>query len=174
MPRIILIGLPGSGKSTVARALARNTGLTVSDTDHLIEERAGKKISTIFEEDGEVHFRELEAQIVDEALLRESGILALGGGSVLNSGSRDAIKRSGAPVIYLNISTQQADVRVGKNSDRPLLQGNSREKLEALLSERAPLYESLATFTIRTDSKKASEVADEIMEAIGLESVKHA
>jgi len=173
MPRIILIGLPGSGKSTVARALARITGMTVSDTDHLVEERAGKKISTIFEEDGEVFFRELEAVVVGEALNDESGILSLGGGTILNTGSRDAIKRSGACVIYLNISTQQADVRVGKNSDRPLLQGDSREKLEALQSERAPLYESLATFTIRTDSKKASEVADEIIEAMGLESIKH-
>jgi len=171
MPRIILIGLPGSGKSTVARALSRITGLSVSDSDHMIEEESGRKISSIFAEEGESVFRMLEAQVVRRAIALEPGILSLGGGSILDPESCSLITGCGAAVIYLEISISQASARVGKNEDRPLLQGDPGLKLEAIAAQRAPIYESLATLTIRTDSKKASEVADEILSAINVERV---
>jgi shikimate kinase len=166
-----LIGLPGAGKSTVGRALAKITGMTVTDTDQVIELRAGKKISVIFKEDGEQAFRTLETQVVQEELAHENGILALGGGAILDPSNQSAISESGATVIYLEITDHQASVRVGKNGDRPMLAGDPREKLALLARERSPIYQSLATLTVKTDSKKASEVAHEITVVMGLETV---
>jgi shikimate kinase len=173
MPQVILIGLPGAGKSTVARALSKITGLSMTDTDQVIESRAGKKISEIFSIDGEAAFRALESQIVQEELARESGVLALGGGSIVDPVNQELIAESGAAIVYLEISGFQASVRVGKNSDRPMLVGDAREKLARLATERSPIYQSLATITVKTASKKPSEVALEIARLTGLEALSH-
>jgi len=166
MPKVILIGPPGSGKSSVGRALAKAINLTFSDTDSLIEAVAGKKISTIFVDDGEASFREMEVSVVDQALKHESGVLSLGGGSVMNEHSRNSIQSSSAMKVFLQVGIGQAAPRIGFNQDRPMLLINPRQTWMALLQERLPYYEALADLTISTDSKKPHDVAMEIVEAL--------
>jgi shikimate kinase len=166
MPQAVLIGPPGSGKSSVGRALSRTTQLTFSDTDHLVEQRAGKKIAEIFVEDGEATFRELEASVVEQALTEESGILSLGGGSILNEKSQILLRECGALIVFLEVGIGQAAPRIGFNQDRPMLLINPRQTWLKLMEERLPIYQSLADVTISTDSKKPQEVAEQIAEIL--------
>ena len=166
MPQAVLIGPPGSGKSSVGRALSRTTQLTFSDTDHLIEQRAGKKIAEIFVEDGEAKFRELEANVVEQALAEESGILSLGGGSILNEKSQTLLRECGALIVFLEVGIGQAAPRIGFNQDRPMLLINPRQTWLKLMEERLPIYQSLADVTISTNSKKPQEVAEQIAEIL--------
>ena len=166
MPQAVLIGPPGSGKSSVGRALSRTTHLTFSDTDHLIEQRAGKKIAEIFVEDGEAKFRELEANVVEQALAEESGILSLGGGSILNEKSQILLRECGALIVFLEVGIGQAAPRIGFNQDRPMLLINPRQTWLKLMEERLPIYQSLADVTISTNSKKPQEVAEQIAEIL--------
>ena len=166
MSKVVLIGPPGSGKSTVGRALSKLMEISFSDTDALIEAEAGKKISEIFVDDGEAHFRELEVAVVAKALVDEPGVLALGGGSVMSEPSRQAISQSGATVVYLEVGIAQAAPRIGFNNERPMLLVNPRQKWLSLMQERAPIYTALADLTFSTDSKKPHQVAEEILEAL--------
>ncbi len=166
MPQAVLIGPPGSGKSSVGRALSRTTQLTFSDTDHLIEQRAGKKIAEIFVEDGEATFRELEASVVEQALTEESGVLSLGGGSILNEKSQILLRECGALIVFLEVGIGQAAPRIGFNQDRPMLLINPRQTWLKLMEERLPIYQSLADVTISTNSKKPQEVAEQIAEIL--------
>jgi shikimate kinase len=140
--------------------------ISFSDTDALIEAEAGKKISEIFVDDGEAHFRELEVAIVTKALVDEPGVLALGGGSVMSEPSRQAISQSGATVVYLEVGIAQAAPRIGFNTERPMLLVNPRQKWLSLMQERAPIYTELADLTFSTDSKKPHQVAEEILAAL--------
>jgi shikimate kinase len=164
MPIAILIGPPGAGKSTVGKALARIIGSTFADTDALIEKIAGKKISDIFLEDGEPAFRQLEVEVVAEALQREEGVLALGGGAVMSTATQEELAKFPGKVILLDVSISQAAPRVGFNKDRPMLMINPRQQWQALLEKRMPTYEALADHRVSTDSKKPTEVAAEIMD----------
>jgi len=166
MSKVVLIGPPGSGKSTVGRALSKLMEISFSDTDALIEAEAGKKISEIFVDDGEAHFRELEVTIVTKALVDEPGVLALGGGSVMSEPSRQAISQSGATVVYLEVGIAQAAPRIGFNTERPMLLVNPRQKWLSLMQERAPIYTELADLTFSTDSKKPQQLAEEILAAL--------
>ena len=166
MSKVVLIGPPGSGKSTVGRALSKLMEISFSDTDALIEAEAGKKISEIFVDDGEAHFRELEVAVVTKALVDEPGVLALGGGSVMSEPSRQAISQSGATVVYLEVGIAQAAPRIGFNTERPMLLVNPRQKWLSLMQERAPIYTELADLTFSTDSKKPQQVAEEILAAL--------
>ena len=166
MSQVILFGPPGAGKSTVGRALAKLVGSAFSDTDHLIEDRAGKKISEIFLEDGEATFRSMEAEIVTESLAVDFGILALGGGSVMNPLVEEKIAEHSALKVFLDVGISQAAPRIGFNQDRPMLLVNPRQTWIALMKDRRPVYERLADITVVTDSKKAGEVAAEIFSEI--------
>lgn len=166
MPRAILIGPPGSGKSTVAKALSRTLDCECVDTDALVERSAGKKISEIFIEDGEPAFRAMEREVVLSAIQECPGVLSLGGGSVLDSEVQSALESERAPVIYLEVSIAQAAPRVGFNKDRPLLLINPRQQWLSLMQTREPIYRRLSRFTVSTDSKKPAAVAEEIKRLI--------
>jgi len=158
----VLIGPPGSGKSSIGRALAKLLDQDFVDTDALIEEQEGKSISEIFQQSGEEKFREIESAVVAHQLAHAEGIIALGGGAVLSPATQAALKNSTADVIFLNVSANNAVPRVSANSSRPLLSENPSDQWSALLKKRLPIYTDLADITIDTDNKKAQEVASEI------------
>lgn len=155
-PKVVLVGAPGSGKTTIGKLLAKKLAVQFIDTDEQIEKAAGKTISAIFVEDGEAAFRELEAQQVAEAIKEASGVVSLGGGAILNSQTRALLKN--APTLWLEVSQQAAAARVGLAQARPVLVGNVRSKLVQLLQERTPLYQEVAAFKIDTSDKSEDQV----------------
>lgn len=162
MSSIVFIGPPGSGKSTVGRALAQKLNRNFVDTDAVIEETTGKKIADIFLIDGEEEFRRIEREVVLSALQSQDSVISLGGGSVLDEDVQSALS-SLPEVIFLDVSISNAAPRVGFNRDRPLLLGNPRQQWIALMEKRRPIYERIATRTISTDNRKAHEVVAELL-----------
>ncbi|MFI2752056.1 shikimate kinase [Cellulomonas sp. P22] len=164
-PLIVLVGPPGSGKSTVATQLAARWRVTARDTDADVEVVAGKSIGEIFVEDGEAHFRALERTAVVNALGEHDGVLALGGGAVLDPVTQEALaaySAAGGVVVFLDVSLAHAAPRVGFNTARPLLLGNPRAQWQALMEARRPVYERLATLRVSTDARGPAQVAEEI------------
>jgi shikimate kinase len=160
-PAVVLIGAPGAGKTTVAAELSTRLGLPVRDTDADIVAATGREIADIFLDDGEQVFRALEADAVAAALQEHGGVLSLGGGAVLNPVTRDQLESHN--VVFLDVSLAAASRRVGLGTGRPLLLGNVRSRLKALLDERRPLYLSVARHVVRTDDLTPAEVAAEIL-----------
>lgn len=170
MPRVVLAGPPGSGKSTVAAALGAATGWQVRDTDADVEATAGKPISDIFLDDGEPAFRALEREAVARAVAEHDGVLALGGGAVLAPETQDvlaAYAAAGGTVVFLDVSLAQAAPRVGFNVSRPLLLGNPRAQWQQLMTARRPVYEKVATLRVDTDELTPDGVAAQILAALG-------
>lgn len=163
-PRVVLVGPMGAGKSTVAAVLADAWGVAVRDTDADIEVAEGRSISDIFVDDGEQHFRVLEAKAVAEALASHDGVLALGGGAVLDPATRQLL--AGHTVVFLRVGLSEAVKRVGLGAGRPLLLGNVRARIKAHLDERTPLYESVATHSVDTDERTPEDVAERIRELV--------
>lgn len=167
MPRAVLIGPPGAGKSSVGRQLAKILECEILDTDLEIEKKSGKKIAEIFTQDGEPAFRAIERDVVLAALNTAPGVVALGGGSILDSEVADYLSKCSIPIAYLEVSISQAAPRVGFNKERPLLALNPRQQWMSLMEKRRPIYESLATLKVATDNRKPAEVAQEIASSIG-------
>ena len=159
-PRVVLVGPMGAGKTTVAELLAAAWGVPVRDTDRDVEASEGRSISDIFVDSGEARFRELERAAVADALAGHHGVLALGGGAVLDPTTRAAL--ADRPVVFLRVGLSDAVKRVGLGPGRPLLFGNVRAQIKALLDERSPVYESVARFAVDTDGRTPQEVADEV------------
>lgn len=162
---VIIMGPPGAGKSSTARVLAEMIRGEVIDTDQLIEEANGKRISEIFTDDGEPFFREQEEIAVERALHIDSQrrkIISLGGGAILSELTRNRLNEFGGKKIFLKVSIAHAAPRIGFNRDRPLLVDNPRAKWVALMKDRLPIYETLADLVVDTDGKSAREVAQEI------------
>jgi shikimate kinase len=161
---VVLVGPMGAGKTTVGELLATAWGVKLRDTDRDVEETEGRPISEIFVDRGEGYFRERERAAVAEALRTHDGVLALGGGAVLDPGTREALR--GEVVVFLQVGLTDAVKRVGLGTARPLLLGNVRARVKALLDERLPVYREVATVTVQTDGRSAEEVAAEVREHV--------
>jgi shikimate kinase len=160
-PAAVLIGPPGAGKTTVGGLLAGLLGVGYTDTDVVVEARAGKPVSDIFVEDGEPEFRRLEHQAVAAALASGPDVVGLGGGAVLDQGT--AALLAGHRVVYLETGFAELAKRVGMDRPRPLLIGiNPRAQLKSLLDARRPVYAALASVTVSTDGREPAEIAAEI------------
>jgi shikimate kinase len=164
-PAAILIGPPGAGKSTVGPLLAARLGVGFADTDDRVEAVAGKPVRDIFIDDGEQAFRALEREAVAWAVSGAGGelpggVIGLGGGAVLDPGTQQLL--AGRPVVYLATGFAALAKRVGLDRPRPLLAGNPRAMLRALLEQRLPVYEKLASVTVSTDDRAPDEIADDV------------
>jgi shikimate kinase len=161
-PKAVLVGLPGSGKTTIGRRLAKALGVSLLDTDVAIEERTGRSIADIFAADGEREFRRIEEEVVRAALADHDGVVSLGGGAVTSPGVCEAL--AGHTVIYLEISAREGVRRTGGNAVRPLLAGPDRaEKFKALMATRSPLYRRVATIRVDTNRRNPGAVVRQIL-----------
>ena len=161
-PKAVLVGLPGSGKSTIGRRLSKALGVSLLDTDAAIEQRTGRTIADIFAADGEQEFRRIEEEVVRAALAEHDGVVSLGGGAVTTPAVCEAL--AGHTVIYLEISAREGVRRSGGNTVRPLLAGPDRaEKFRALMAKRTPLYRRVATIRVNTNRRNPGAVVRHIV-----------
>jgi shikimate kinase len=164
-PRAVLMGMPGSGKSTIGRRLARSMGLTLLDTDVKIVESTGRTIADIFTNDGEKEFRRIEEEVVRAALAEHDGIVSLGGGAITSPGVRDAL--AGHTVVFLEISAAEGIRRTTGGTVRPLLAGpDPAAKYRDLMSVRVPLYRRVATMRVNTNRRNPGAVVRHIVERL--------
>jgi shikimate kinase len=163
-PNIYLIGLMGSGKTTLGKSLAKKLNRPFIDTDQLIEQKSGVDVSMIFEFEGEVGFRERETKLLSEIALKKDHIVSTGGGIILSKYNRDVITKSGV-IFYLKTQPAELLIRLQNDKTRPLLQGaNLKEKLTKIYAERSTLYEMTADYIIETKNKKISQILTNIEE----------
>jgi len=166
-PLVVLVGPPGSGKSTVGKGLGRRLGVRFTDVDAVIEERVGTTIAEMFTSQGEPAFRAVEREVVAELLASDCGVLALGGGSVLDEGTRALLREH--RVVSLRVTLADGIRRTGMSTARPLLAGvNPRATFRTLLDARAPLYAEVATIEVDTAKRSANQVAAAILAELGL------
>lgn len=163
---LYLVGMPGAGKSTIGKALARKLELPFVDADHEMLRHTGVAIATIFELEGEAGFRVREAQLIGELCRREGILLATGGGAVLREDNREALRQTGV-VIYLHASLDHLWQRTRHDSRRPLLQAdNPREILKTLLDTRDPLYRETADVIVETGRQSAGKLVHQIADEL--------
>ncbi|MFE9402904.1 shikimate kinase [Streptomyces sp. NPDC006530] len=165
-PLVVLVGPMGSGKSTVGALLAERLGAPYRDTDADIVAAEGRPISDIFIEDGEPYFRALERDAVRLALAEHPGVLALGGGAILDADTRALLAPH--PVVYLSMDVEEAVRRVGLNTARPLLAVNPRRQWRELMDARRHLYTEVARVVVATDERTPEEVAQAVLDALEL------
>jgi shikimate kinase len=169
--QIILVGLPGSGKSTVGRQLARRLQLAFLDSDHVIEERLGCSIRDYFEREGEASFRDVEESVIDELTLLAGGVLSTGGGSVLRPANRQHLHDRGY-VVYLRSSPEELFRRLRHDVNRPLLQvPDPLGRLRDLYTQRDPLYRETAHFIIETGRPSVSTLVNMITMQLELSGI---
>ena len=164
---IFLIGLMGTGKTTVGRQLARKLKMNFYDSDRVIEDRTGVDIPLIFEKEGEAGFRKREVDIIDELTQRQGIILATGGGAVLDAENRNHLINRGT-VFYLKSNLNTLIERTSKDKSRPLLQADEPVEiiLKRLLEERGPLYEETADYIIETANNSIHGVIQAIIKSL--------
>lgn len=166
-----LIGLPGSGKSTVGRQLARRISLPFFDSDHVIEQRLGCSIREFFEREGEERFRDLEASVLDELTAGSACVVSTGGGSVLRSENRERLHQRGS-VVYLRSTPEEVFRRLRHDRNRPLLQvADPQQRLKDLYAVRDPLYRQTAHFVIETGRPSVAMLVNMIVMQLELGGV---
>ncbi|MFD7295795.1 shikimate kinase [Streptomyces sp. NPDC059897] len=165
-PQVVLVGPMGVGKSTVGALLAERLGCAYRDTDDDIVTAQGRTIADIFVDEGEAHFRALEKASVATALADHEGVLALGGGSILDADTRALL--TGHTVVYLSMDVEEAAKRTGLNAARPLLAVNPRKQWRELMEARRHLYTEVARVVVATDGRTPEEVAEAVLDALEL------
>ncbi len=165
MPKVILIGPPGAGKSTIGRLVAKRLQLQFCDTDLLIEASEKSTISDLFIGKGEEYFRKVELQTLEQVISCENNcVLALGGGAPISEIAQGLLKNVTAPIVFLKVSLSTVTPRIGFNrTPRPLLLGNAGAQWQSLLELRRPVYESLADAIITVDGLSKEEVVAEVL-----------
>lgn len=158
-PRVVLVGLPGAGKSTTGRRLAKILAVPFADSDDLVEAADGRTVRDIFDESGEGAFRAAECAAITTALASFDGVLALGGGALTYPDTRAAVAGSPAPVVVLRATLDTLAVRIGDGRSRPLLAADPARRLAQLEVERAPVYAELADLTVDTDGRTPGQIA---------------
>ncbi len=166
--QIVLVGPMGVGKSTVGRLLAERLGSAYRDTDDDIVAEQGRTIADIFVDEGEPVFRAIEKQAVQRALAEHDGVLALGGGSILDEDTRKLL--AGHRVVYLSMDVEEAVQRTGLNAARPLLAVDPRRQWRELMEARRPLYTGVADAVVATDGRTPEEVTQAVLDALELKS----
>ncbi|MEU9449516.1 shikimate kinase [Streptomyces sp. NPDC048277] len=163
---VVLVGPMGVGKSTVGQLLAERLGVGYRDTDEDIVAAEGRAIADIFVEEGEPAFRAIEKWAVHTALAGHEGVLALGGGAILDADTRALL--AGQRVVYLSMDVEEAVKRTGLNTARPLLALNPRKQWRELMEARRHLYEEVATAVVPTDGRTPEEVTQAALDALEL------
>ncbi|MGI5199539.1 shikimate kinase [Streptomyces sp. CA-288835] len=165
-PVVVLVGPMGVGKSTVGALVAERLGVRHRDTDEDIVAAEGRTIADIFVEEGEPAFRAIEKRAVHQALAEHEGVLALGGGAILDPDTRALL--AGLPVVYLSMDVEEAVKRTGLNTARPLLAVNPRRQWRELMEARRHLYTEVARAVVATDDRTPEEVAQAVLDALEL------
>ncbi|MGW5656312.1 shikimate kinase [Streptomyces humi] len=163
---VVLVGPMGVGKSTVGQLLAERLGVGYRDTDEDIVAAEGRTIADIFVAEGEPAFRAIEKRAVRDALAEHEGVLALGGGAILDADTRSLL--AGQRVVYLSMDVEEAVKRTGLNAARPLLALNPRKQWRELMEARRHLYEEIATAVVATDGRTPEEVTQAALDALEL------
>jgi len=161
---LVLVGPPGAGKTSVGLAVAAALGRPFRDTDADVESSLGKTIPEIFVDDGEAVFRAAERAAVQTALHEHAGVLAVGGGAVLDQATRTDL--AAHTVVFLDVTLSAAVERVGLARDRPLLLGSPRSQLKQLMERRRGLYEQVATVTVDTSGLTVGQAAEAVVAAV--------
>ncbi|MDO5077532.1 shikimate kinase [Corynebacterium sp.] len=160
-PRVVLVGPPGAGKSTIGRRLAHALNTTLVDSDHLIEEATGRPCGEVYADLGEEGFRELEAGKVAEAL-GTSGVVSLGGGAVVTEANRDLLAEH--CVVWVDVSAEEGVRRTSADDSRPVLAAaDPEQRYRQLLQERTPLYREVAGYRARTDGRTPRQVVTDVL-----------
>ncbi|MEU8979869.1 shikimate kinase [Streptomyces sp. NPDC048309] len=165
-PSVVLVGPMGVGKSTVGALVAERLGCAYRDTDDDIVAAQGRTIADIFVDEGEPVFRAIEKQAVHTALAEHDGVLALGGGAILDADTRALL--AGHRVVYLSMDVEEAVQRTGLNAARPLLAVNPRRQWRELMEARRHLYTEVARAVVPTDGRTPEEVAQAVLDALEL------
>ena len=165
---IVLVGLMGSGKTTVGKRIAQELGYPFVDSDDVVASVAGKSVREIFAQDGEARFRQCESDAIKSVLVgrKSSVVLATGGGAVISSENRSLISEQASNVVWLDASVEDLVVRTKQSAARPLLDGDAAATLQSLSSQRSAWYEEVATVRIDTRGKTVAKVCSAVMEAI--------